>query len=99
MHIADEGQRAWARERERRIEQTLVGEAPVVVPGIELVSQAPRASELRYANAGDESEARALAQALEPILGGELSVRKIAAANVSPRTFELWISKSAASGA
>jgi hypothetical protein len=92
MQIGRESDRARARVLERMLEQSRVDEAPIVVPGIELVTATPRVHELRYANRSEAETAEKLAQQVSALLNGERVVPKpIAARNVAPRTFELWL--------
>lgn len=93
MHIASEDQRGLARKAELRLEQVAVAQASVVVPGIELVAQAPRQTELRYFNAADEATAESLARTLEPLLDQPVQAKRLTVDNVPNRTFELWMAR------
>lgn len=47
IHIADESQRQAASLLERQLERQNIGDVDIVVPGIQLVKEAPRANQLR----------------------------------------------------
>lgn len=74
IHIAQDSQRAAARELELRIEAAQLGEATIVVPGIQLVDSAPQYSLLRCFVA---AECKQYGQQLLGIVNGALDSPKV----------------------
>jgi hypothetical protein len=95
IHIADEEQRATARDFERAIEGRTVDGASIVVPGIQRVESAPSATELRFFKKEERQMAEAIAQVVDEILDTPLSVKDLSArygasTAIRPNHFELW---------
>ncbi len=92
FHIGDEAQRTRAREIELALERVQVGQAAVIVPGIQRVAVAPSRNELRYANASDGAAAQTVANSLQDLLGAPVALKPINA-HVSPGILEFWMAQ------
>lgn len=93
IHIAEESQRAAARVLRSRIEGENLGEARIVVAGVELVKGAPPASQLRCFRPEDCKEE---GQRLAKLINGELTAPQVTleptrtAQKVRQLHYELW---------
>jgi hypothetical protein len=97
IHIAEDSQRGAARELELRIEAGRIGDAPVIVPGIQLIDAPPTFSLLRCFVADD---CKQYGPALLELINGQLVVPKVrlqdfsgvysATKAIRPQHFELY---------
>jgi hypothetical protein len=98
IHVADKTQYdAVARALELGLEARRVGDAPIVVPGIEVVKAAPSRSVLRcFQPAECKGEGEALVKAINVLLRTptvaleDVSARYGGSTSIRPRHYELW---------
>jgi hypothetical protein len=93
IHIGRAEQRAGAQSA-----ADALGAEAVVVPGIELRSNTPQASELRYFRMTERSEAEGMAATVRTVWP-DVKARYVAgfeqSTGIRPRHYELWLSKQA----
>jgi hypothetical protein len=97
FQIADPNQHETARALELRLEARRVGDAAVVVPGIEVVKVAPPRSVLRCFKPEEcRGEGEALVKTINALLRTprvaleDVSVRYGGSSSIRPRHYELW---------
>jgi len=90
LHIAQESDRAAARAMVPLLEKS-----GFIVPGIELVKEAPRGGDVRYFRRGEEANARAAASVLRDFGVRSIQVRFVegfeTSAKVRPCHYEAWL--------
>jgi hypothetical protein len=97
LHITDSRYRTAARQFELALETTPLGNAKVVVPGIQLVNASPRRAELRcFSSEECQGEARRVLDLANGILQEpqleltDLSARYGDSTSIRPRHYEIW---------
>ena len=97
IHIAEEGQRAGAKEFADALARSSIGDARPQVPGVELVARAASRNVLRCFRADEcRNDGERLVKVSNSILAKpslvleDLSARYAGATDIRPRHFEIW---------
>lgn len=97
IHIAEEGQRAGAKEFADALARSSIGDVRPQVPGVELVARAASRNVLRCFRADEcRNDGERLVKVSNSILAQpslvleDLSARYAGAADIRPRHFEIW---------
>ena len=98
IHIADESQRLAASLLERQLERQNIGDVDIVVPGIQLVKQAPGANQLRCFGAKEcSSDGLRLVSLINQSLAAPVKLTELPPPkdpnSIRARHFELWFAE------